>query len=278
MAAEKPRLLYAVKLRRGPYRRRFFLLVIALIAAAGAYFALDTAARGEVANGTIDLSALDPLLLDVGRVIAGLIVGVLILRLGIVVYRLLTLRDETIRVFDKGIAYERGGRRKPLRRKFSWKQLKSYRAGARTMALFGRAVLHRGANELTMTDGTRIRVDGRHGDPRRFHKVMRPIVADVSGRRISAAIRSGKQTRLHRALSVGPEGIGTGRQHIPWEEADVRLKDGTLLIRRLNDKGRFKTMRRYDARRVENLSGFLDVAESVIQNYQPERFNIQTRI
>jgi hypothetical protein len=85
-------------------------------------------------------------------------------------------------------------------------------------------------------------------------------------------LREEKPVKIHPRLTVWPGGVEVGRQEIPWSELDVRLKGSQLIIRRKNRSGKFRTVRRYNARKVDNVGGFMELVSATIPNYQRERF------
>lgn len=269
MDADKPKVLFQGQVKRSRYTKRFMWLLLASTAAVGAWVALREAAARAVADTQI--FGVD--VLDIGQLVALIILALLLLRLAVNLARALTVKNERVQIFKQGIVWDRGKKR----HKYKWAQVKSFRYGVRTIELFGRNWGQRGRLIFTMRDGGVFRLTQRHGDLRKALKIVRPHIAEVTGTVMGRALRNGKGVRLHRRLALSPAGIIAGKNKIPWSEADVRVKRGRLEIRRLNDKGKFRTVRRYPTSKIENLGGFLEVADSTIRNHQPERFNITTR-
>lgn len=256
---DKPRLIYESAVVRGQHRRRLMWFMLLLVVVTAAYWALTEAARRGLVAG---------IWLDVGRLAAILLGGLLGVRALYHLVNWLARRSEAVRVFDKGIAWTRGG----TTHKFGWSQLVSYREGARGIYLAEAfPVLRWGAHTLTFRDGTALRFTHRLGDPRRFAGAVRPLAARATGERIGHMLRQDRPVKLHKDLIVYPGGIASGKTEIPWEDLDVRLSGGQLIIRRKDATGRFVRVRTYARHRVNNVGGFLDVVAGTLTLYQPER-------
>jgi len=270
MYAEKPRLIFKADIERKRYFRRFMWMLLALVAAVGAVITIEYM-RGtpELADaGTFVHTALD----------VGIWVG-LALALLLLIHMLrhfitwLRVRSESLRFFDKGFVWTR----QKQQHKYSWMQLRSFRRGARTLKLFGRPILTTGAQTLTMRDGQVFRVRGRHGNVDRFAVAVAPYVAEATGTAMGRTLRAGKNVRIHPQVLVKPNGVVIGKKRIPWTHLDVQLRNGKLALRHVDNSGKFKTVKALSTRSIINLDGFMDVAESTIRNYQPERFDIHTQ-
>lgn len=264
MVMEKPRLLYKVEHQRQPYVRRFMWLLLALVATVAAYLALTFATgRGDSVPG----------LLAVGTAMALIVGGLLFIRVVWNLYRALTTRTETIRIFDRGFTWERKGEV----HKYSWMQVRTLKQGARAFRLFGRPVMWRGTHTLITRDDKTFKFGARQGDPDRFLLAISPQIADVTGTAMGRALRADKAVRVHPALVLRSKGLVVKEQAIPWTRADVIAKGNTVEIRQLEKGGEFKRIKRLKAHEFENLPGFLDIAESAIRNHQPKRFNIKVQ-
>lgn len=256
---EKPRLIYGASVRRKRYFSRFLRALLLLGVVAAAYFALDEATARGLAN---------PLLLDIGKLAAVMLAGLLSVR-GL--YNLvmgLVRRSESLRIYDKGLLWSRGGQK----HKYAWHQLAAYREGTRGLYLVRSPLLQWGRNTFVMADGQRFRYDHRFGDTRIGSEAVRRYAAYVTGVRMGQTLRSDQPVKLHPRLTIYPTGIETGKGDIHWSEVDVQLDGDRLLIRRLEPDGRFKTVARYAQRDVDNVGGFLELADATIRNYQPDRF------
>jgi hypothetical protein len=264
MVLDKPQLLFQAEVRRKVYTRRFFWLILAIIAIVAAWLALKEAVKEE---------DIDPKLLDVGQFIALILIVILSIRAAITFARMLTVKNEQIRVFDRGFTWTRG--KKDYR--YSWSQLKTFREGARTISLFGRPLVQVGALTLTMRDDATFKITSRHGDTREFVTAVRPFIADITGTVMGLALRQNKSVRLHPKFILAPSGVVAGKDKIRWSELDIVVKRGSMFVKRLNKKGKFKTVKKFSVHDINNLAGFLDVADSVIRNHQPERFAIRTK-
>jgi len=259
---EKPRLIYGVSIRRKRYFSRFARALFLVLVVVAAYFALGEAAARGLAN---------PLLLDVGRLAAVVLAGLLSVR-GL--YNLvmgLARRSESLRIYDKGLLWSRRGQK----HKYAWHQLVAYREGARGLYLARWPLVQWGSNTFVMADGQRFRYGQRFGDTRVGAEAVRRYAAYVTGVRMGQALRSEQPVKLHPRLTIYPTGIESGKVDIHWSEADVQLDGDRLVIRRLEPDGRFKTVARYAQREVENVGGFLELADATIRNHQPDRFRGQ---
>lgn len=264
MALEKPRLIYQFQVDRRQHLRRFFWNLLAVVAAFGAWVALDTAAGRGIG---------DPLLLRVGRVIALGVAALFTVRGLFSLIRALRRRNESARFYTQGFTWQRGKQN----HKYSWSQVKTYREGVRQLRI-GRLVLGQiGAQTLTMRDGNEFKFTSVHGNARRFADAVRPYIADVQGERMGQALREQKSIRLHPKLAVAAAGVQAGQQKIRWSDLDVVLTRSRLVIKRKNAKGAFKTALSLPVHQVNNVGGFMEVASSTIKNHQPERFNIKTQ-
>lgn len=256
---EKPRLIYGASVRRKRYFSRFVRALFLVLVVAAAYLALVEASARGLAN---------PLLLDAGKLTAVVLAGLLSVR-GL--YNLvmgLARRSESLRIYDKGLLWARGGQK----HKYAWHQLAAYREGTRGLYLARWPLMQWGSNTFVMADGQRFRYGQRFGDTRIGTEAVRRYAAYVTGVRMGQALRSEKPVKLHPRLTLYPTGIETGKADIHWSEADVQLDGDRLVIRRLEPDGRFKTVARYRQREVDNVGGLLELAEATIRNYQPDRF------
>lgn len=257
--SDKPRLIYGASIRRKSYVKRCLRALLLTVVVAAAYLALEEAARRGLA---------DPLLLDVGRLVAVVLAGLLAVRALYNLALTLARRSETVRMYDKGIVWTHAGQQ----HKYAWHQLETYREGARGLYLARWPLVQWGANTLTMTDGTRFRYNHRFGDTRPGTEAARRYADYVTGVRMGRALRSERAVKLHRRLTVYPTGIESGRHEIHWSEVDVRMAGNRLEIRRLDKKGRFKTVSRYARHQVDNVGGLLDLTGATMANHQPQRF------
>ncbi len=259
---DKPRLIYGASVRRKRYFNRFGRALFLVLVVAAAYLALGEAAARGLAQ---------PLLLDIGRLAAVLLGGLLSVR-GL--YNLvmgLARRSESLRVYDKGIVWSRGGRQ----HKYAWHQLAAYREGVRGLYLARWPLVQWGSNTLVMADGQQFRYGQRFGDTRVGAEAMRRYAAYVTGVRMGQTLRAEQPVKLHPRLTVYPTGIESGKHDIHWSEVDVQLDGDRLVIKRLEPDGRFKTVSRYPQHEVDNVGGLLELADATIRNHQPDRFRSQ---
>ncbi|MCB9450819.1 MAG: YcxB family protein [Anaerolineaceae bacterium] len=255
----KPRLLFEKSINRRLYFRRFVWSLLAAVAALAAFFILDSPAAQGIADAQLS---------RIGRVIT--LVGALLFGLRAVVnlWYGLRRRTETLRFYDRGFVWQQGQKEY----KYKWSHLHSYRESGGGLYL-GKWVLYQwGGSRFVMRDRRVFTVTGKYGNLRRFKEVMRRYPAHVTGIRMGQTLRQEKPIRLHKQLTVWPGGIQAGKQEIPWSEVEVSLKRGQLAVLQKDAKGRFKTVKRYRASRVDNVGGFLEVARATIPTHQRERF------
>jgi hypothetical protein len=263
MATRKPRLLFQSTINRRRYFRRFVWSLLASVAALAAFVILDSPAGRGVADARLG---------DIGRIIS--LIGALLFGLRALVNLVYGLRrqSETLRFYDQGFIWGRGGET----HKYKWAQLQTYREGGSGLYLGKRALFQWGGCRFTMLDQRVFTVTGRHGNLARFKQAIRRYPAHVTGIRMGQTLRKEEGIRLHRQLMVWPGGLEAGKHEIPWSEVEVGLKRGRLLIFRRKAGGEFKLLKSYRASRVDNVGGFLDVARATIPTHQRERFAKQS--
>lgn len=267
---EKPRLIYEFAISRRHDVRRFFWNLLAAVAAFGAWVALDAVPSRTDAD-------IDPLLLRVGEIVALGVTALFAVRAFFNLLRALRRRNESGRIFDRGFTWSRGVGKRKTEEKYAWTQVKTFREGVRTIRI-GRLVLaQRGAHVLTMRDGEVYKFTAAKGNPHAFVKAVRPYVSDVIGERMARSLREGKTIRVHPQLAVSPKGIMAGDEKIRWSELDVDVKGGTLSIKKLDKNGKFKRVKAFPLTQMDNVGGFMEIANMTIRNHQPQRFNIKTQ-
>ena len=265
MAFDKPRLIYKFEIERKKHVRRFMWMVLAFTASFSAWVALDyVAGQGE---------EIDSDLLYFGQSIAIVLAIILFFRALIHLLRALRIKNESAQFFDRGFRWQIG-KSDPL--KYSWSQIKTFRQGIRTFAIFKRPVFQYGAQVITMRDGKVFKFTPHHGDSRQFTKAVRPHIADIIGTQMGRALRDNKSIRLHSELTINANGVIAGKHKIRWSQVDIKATKGKLIVSKMMNKGKFKSVKSYNIRQIDNIAGFLDIAHSTIQNHQPDRFNIKT--
>lgn len=259
---QQNRLLFEAQFKRNRYFRRFMWMVLATVASLAAWIALDeVAGRGEA----------DADLLNIGKWVALAAAALLALR---AIFNLITYfrtRTETVRVFDRGIIWTRG---KKSEFKYQWPHVKSFTEGIHRRPLFGK----RGAQVLLMRDGKTLQFKPRLGDAVEYTEIVRSIVAELTAERMTRALREGKAVTVHPKLAMNKSGVIAGKNKIRWSQVDIELKRNKLVVSKLTKEGKFQSVQSYDVHTVENLYGFLDVADSAMRTHQPKRFNIKARI
>jgi len=264
MSENKPKLLFQAQTNRSQYVRRFMWTLLGLVASVAAYLALEFAlGEGESVEE----------LLRIGSGLSVIVAGAFFIRMGVYLYRALTTTTETIRVFSAGFTWERGGERY----KYSWPQVRTFREGARPVKFLGRRLSTRGAQELIMRDGKTFAFTARHGDTDRFAKAMRRQIGEVTGTIMSRTLRNNKSVQIHPKLVIATGGLVADGDKIPWSRVDIKKQGNKLEILKLERDGQFKSVRKYPIHQVDNLLGFLDLADSLVRNAQPQRFNIPVK-
>jgi hypothetical protein len=257
MAAAPSRVLYSMEIRRSRYFRRFLLLLVVALAVAGAYVSLNLASARGLA---------DPLLLDVGKAVAILLLAILAVRGLYNLIQTFIRRSESLNVYNKGFIWNRGGKVY----KYRWTDLVCFREGARAIYLFGRPVFQWGAHVLQMEDERLFKFRSYHGSTRTFARVVRPYAAYVTSVKISRLLRQDRPVRLHPRLTLYPGGVEAGKTQIRWSELDLLVRAGRLLVRRRHGKG-IKTIRRYSIASVDNVGGFIDLVKSADRLHRRRR-------
>ena len=262
---QKPKLLYQVVIERRKFIRRFVWSLLAAVAAVGAGVALAEAAN----RGVVDVNVV-----QTGS-IASIVVAVLFgLRALVNLWRGLRQRTETLRIFDKGIVLQtRKGEQK-----IGWSQVTAFREGGSGIYIGKRPLVQWGGPRLKLQTGKVFKVSSKYGDLRQIGAILRRYSAHVTGMQMGQALRAEKPVKLNRSLTVWPGGVEVGKQEIPWSEVEVQLKNSRLTILRKNAKGKFKPVRQYNVKQVDNVGGFMEIATGTIRNHQRERFEKKREI
>lgn len=262
-ALKNPKLLFQAVITKQPYRRRFWFSVLIIAATLGAWFALDMAGK----RGLVDAN-----LIDIGWLAAAAIVALMTVRAFVSLFRMITRKNETLRFFDRGFSWTRGDQKY----QYGWGKVDVFREGAGGIYLGKRPLAQWGAHTLTMTDGQVFKVTPVYGNLRRFARAVRPYIAEATGVQMARALRDDQSIRLHRKLTVWPGGIEIGKHEIPWSGLNVKLEKNRLILQSKDSKGKFKTVKGYAIRSVDNVGGFVELATSTIRNHQRERFENKT--
>lgn len=253
--AHDPVLLYKFQIDRSTYLKRLRWQILIMLIVGAAFFALDLAGRSE------DGESLNYQLLDIGKLVAGVVLGLLFIRAGLMLYRAFTNRPETARFFSQGFQWKRG--KKVY--KYSWSKLKTVRESP-------------SAVQFLMADGVTLRFTRKHGNIHNFLKCIDEPLADVLGTRMGRLMREkSKAIKLNPALIITAKGIVAGKYKIPWTHADLSRKGNQIIIREMKTR-RFKTVKKFKVKDVDNVPGLLDLVDSLLRVYQPERFDIKTQI
>jgi hypothetical protein len=253
-ALRQTKLLYEVTIERRAYRRRFVRLLIILLATGLAWVALGLAAeRGLV----------DEWVLWVGQLAAALTILLVSIRMLINLIRALARPSERLRIFNKGFTLERGTQKA----RYAWSALDTFRESGQGIYLGKRPLIQWGAHTLLMNDKRLFKLRPRYGDLRQIARVIRPYAAEVTGTNMARSLRQEKPVRIHPKLIVWPGGLQVGKEELPWGILHVAVKGNRLVIR-AKQKGKIRTVRRFDTHNVNNLGGFMELATTTIRNHR----------
>jgi hypothetical protein len=182
-------------------------------------------------------------------------------------------KNETVRFFDRGFRWQRGKEA----HKYAWSDIAVFRQGIRQFRLGKRILFQSGAHTFKMRDGEVFYFKPLHGDSKSFLLRVRPFISDMMGERIGRALRNGKTVRVHPDLALSAEGLEVSKLIIPWEDVDIKLVGRQVVVSRLDENSEFKPVKRFSVYKIDNLGGFIEIAQSTIKNHQPERFNIKVQ-
>lgn len=255
---QKPRRLLHLSVEKKTYWKRLRFILIMFLAVLAAWAVLE---------GSASLALEDPQLRNIGRLVALFLMILLLLRIALAYFRWVTRPNESIQIFDKGLVWTRNGETS----KYPWAKVSVFREGGRGLYLGKRPLIQWGAHTLTMTDGQVFSMVPYHGDMRQYARIVRPLVAEVTGTRMGRSLRStARSIRLHPKLLLWPGGVEAGKEEIHWANLNVAMKKNKLVISKY-EKGKRKVVRRYAVHSLDNLGGFLELASSTILNYQRDR-------
>lgn len=255
----KPKLLYQITIERKRFVRRLLWSLLAAVASVGALAALMSVQGRGIGDAT---------LVQVGTIIAVVVIMLFTLRTLVNLRLALRRRTETVRLFDKGFVWSRKG----SDQQYGWSKITNFREGGHGLYLGSRPLLQWGAHRLEMEDGAVFRFTGAHGDLRQLGKLLRRPAAHFTGMAMGATLRREQSVKLHRHLTAWPGGLEVGKVEIPWSEVDIRLQNNRINIFRQMPNGKFRKVRHFDVRSINNAGGFLDVAAVTIRTHQRERF------
>jgi hypothetical protein len=253
---KKPRLLYQITIERSRYRKRALLLLLLVLISAGAWFAL----------GLPQAAAADSRAVNIGRLTAAAIILLASIRLVINLVRWRSHRSETLRLFDRGFTWIRGG----TEYQSSWSKVHTFREGGRGIYLGQRPLLQWGAHTLLMQDKQTFKLLPRHGNLRQLTRLLRPLIAEPTGIRMSRRLRRELPIRIHPKIVVWPGGLEIGKDEYPWETLRVGMTKQRLMIE-ARQNGKTRRVGRFGSHSIDNLGGFLEVAQTTIRTHRPAR-------
>ncbi len=251
---EAPKLLYQVIIDRSHYRKRSRFLLVIIIVSAGAWFAL---------NQEQTLRAADSRAVSIGALAAAAIILLASIRLVINLVRWRNRPSETLRMFNKGFSWTRGDQKQ----QYGWANVQIFREGGHGLYLGKRALLQWGSHRLLMGDKQTFVLLPRHGNLRRMARIIRPHVGEYVGIRMARRLREEKPIRIHPKIIVWPGGLQVGKAEYPWEQLKVGLK-GQRLVIQAREKGKYHVVGRYSIGSIDNLGGFLELAQTTIRTHR----------
>ncbi len=254
---QRPKLLFEAELKRNKYFKRFMWMILATVAAGAAWIALDEVAGRDAADAN---------LLTIGKWVALIAFVLLVLRALLNLFNYFRVRSESLMVFDRGFVWKRGKKQ----RKYGWNQVKSFKEGS--------LIRQHGTHVIITRDGQTFKFRSRLGNPQAFADAVRPMIAETTAEAMTRAMREARSVRLHPQLAFNSVGVIAGKSKIHWSQVDVKIKRNKLSVCKRDSEGNFRTVKFYDIHSIDNLHGFMDVAESAMRTHQPQRFNIKTKI
>lgn len=261
------RVLYAFEWQRRRVLRRAWMTLIFASLLFGLFIAL-----GFWRN--IDPDQL--LLLSLSRRVAVLVAAMFALRAVFNLGRAMFRHTQIAQFSREGFAWQVDN---DIHR-YPWEQLRAYRKGARIWRVFRLPVRRFGQHRLTMNDGRAFVLHHGMTSPELFERAMDPIIDALMGEKIANTLRAGGNVRLHKHLFLTKNGVvvlkGGKKIGIKWSSADIRQMGGQLGIYAAGKNGKFKLVRRFPVHTVDNLGGFLELADATLSSHQPERFNLKT--
>lgn len=256
MSDKQQQLLYQHEIKRVRYGRAFVRQVLGGAAAAGAYWALNEAGMRQLADAT---------LLDVGKLAAVLLGGLLAIRAGVFLLYLLTRRNESLKFYTRGFVWTRGDHTF----KYPYQELVRYCEAWHGVYLRERPLLQWGANTLTMRDGKVFKVKPRHGNMKKFARLFRPYAAYVTGIRMGQALRKGDTVKVHPKLTIYSGGVEVGNREIHWGGMAVLRRGGRIILQTYDEKRRrYRTVKKLRVSKMVNAGGFYDLAQGTIRNHK----------
>jgi hypothetical protein len=253
-ALQGTKTILQINVERETYARRLRFSIYVLIAAALAWVALDQGRARELVDG---------MTLDVGRLVAGILILLMSIRVTFNFFRWRNRPDETIKFFNKGFSWTRKGQE----HRYGWGKVQNFREGGHTRYLFKRPFLQWGHHTLTMADGQVFRLAPWHGDLQKIARAIRPVIAEVTGIRIGRRLREEKPVQVHRRLIVWPGGLQIGKQELPWKVLSVGVKNQRLVVK-ARERGKVRTVGRFSIHSIDNLGGFMEIATETIRTHR----------
>lgn len=249
-------LLYTAGVRRSHYFRLFLRALLGVAAAIALAVILVLAA---------ERGFLPPTLASLGQLIAFAFGVWFILRALVHLVHFISRRSVTVCLYDKGFVwYEHGHANK-----HRWPEIVRYRQGARTLRLFGHALLKWGAQVLTVEDGSEYRFTPSMGDTSVFAEYVRPCCARVTSVRMSKALRADQPVKLSERVTIYPGGVAVGKAEVPWAELRVTVDHDweRITLRRIQPGAKPRVLARLRAGSIDNPGGFIEITRPQIESY-----------
>jgi hypothetical protein len=266
---DRPVLVWQGKTERSVYVRRLRWAVVALLASGGVWWMLGTAlVSGAVMTFPIPfpgINAIKAATLIGGRVVAMLVLmfssGRAIINLVLAVRR----PTETLRFYDEGFAWER----KNNLVKYRWNAVKTVIENPRGWYWRGKPRLQWGGVTFKLRDGSVYKVTGAHGDLLEFIGAVQPHYGAEMGVQMGQRLRQQKGFKVHPQVTVMPAGLVLGDdRRIGWKRLHLGVEGRELVLGRMDDAGTVKVVERIPTHKVENLAGFIELAEATAETFQ----------
>ncbi len=266
---DKPILVWEATVERSLYLQRLRWAIVAMLASGGVYWILSTDLVNEAVMAFPivfpGLQTLKAVTLIGGRVVAMAVLMFSSARAILNFVLALRRPTENVRFFDEGFSWER----KNNAVKYRWNAVKTVMENPRGWYWRGKPRVQWGGITIRMRDGSVFKVTGAHGDLREFMDKVRPHYGAEIGVRMGQRLREQKGFKVHPQLAVMPQGLVLGEdKRISWKRLYMMVSGRELVLGRYDDADNVKVVQRIPTHTVENLAGFLELAEATAETFQ----------
>jgi hypothetical protein len=261
---DQPEVVLKAQVTRKPYRRGLRYGLLLVLCGIGVWYLLMLP---NISGGDTPWvpETVETVSLGVGRIVAGLLVLIGAARLVVNIALVILRKPQQIIFYDQGFTWKR---RKDTH-KYRWEAVKSVREDPNAWFIGNRRLLQWGRVTLKMRDGEVFHFTGAHGDLLAFLQNVRPFYADAVGARMAQILRQNKPFAIHKSVQVQPGGLVIdGNTKVGWQHLQLDMTGKHLLFRQVQNDGNLKTVKRLPLKQVNNLAGFLELAESTMANFQ----------